>query len=158
MSTIFRSSRQFFNCEIVALPVSYDRNVNAFGLQKHSPYLDIINFYLRRMKQTGSLNQILEKYELPEQVCPDYNGKALGFNSVFTAFLPLVLGATMGLFLFGFEWTVKRNAFQPPATSTVNLKSKSRIQSSKSKLSGRIRKWRFKAINLENLRKNLSSL
>ena len=34
----------------------------------------------KEMREKGSLKQILDKYESPPQVCPDYNGKPLGFE------------------------------------------------------------------------------
>ena len=60
----------------------------------------MFNFYLKEMKEKGSLNQILTKYESPPQVCPDYSGKPLGFGAVFTAFGLLILGAAFALIVF----------------------------------------------------------
>ena len=44
------------------------------------------------MREKGSLQQILNKYEIGTQFCPDESGKPLGFESCFTAFLALIAG------------------------------------------------------------------
>ena len=63
----------------------------------------MFNFYLKEMREKGSLKKILDKYESPPQVCPDYNGKPLGFGAVFTAFGVLGLGVIAGILLFLLE-------------------------------------------------------
>ena len=55
------------------------------------------------MRETGSLKKILEKYEPPPQVCPDYSGKPLGFGSVFTAFGVWCFGFGLGILIFAIE-------------------------------------------------------
>ena len=55
------------------------------------------------MREKGSLMKILEKYESPPQVCPDYSGKPLGFGSVFTAFCVWCIGFGLGVVIFAIE-------------------------------------------------------
>ena len=55
------------------------------------------------MRERGSLKQIKVKYEPPPQICPDYSGKSLGVNSVFSAFGVLFSGVGIALILFGLE-------------------------------------------------------
>ena len=55
------------------------------------------------MWEKGSLKQILDKYESPPQVCPDYSGKPLGFGSVFTAFGVWSFGFGLGILIFAME-------------------------------------------------------
>ena len=61
-------------------------------MQKDAPFNDLFNFYLKEMREKGSLQQILKKYEIGTQFCPDDSGKPLGFESCFTAFLALIAG------------------------------------------------------------------
>ena len=60
------------------------------------------------MWEKGSLKQILDKYESPPQVCPDYSGKPLGFGSVFTAFgvwsFGFGLGIGFGIWYWDLDW------------------------------------------------------
>ena len=49
------------------------------------------------MREKGSLNQILKKYEAAPQVCPDSSGLPLGFDSCFTAFL-LLIGTSIKIY------------------------------------------------------------
>ena len=44
------------------------------------------------MKEKGALKRIFSKYEKGAPICPDLSGKALGFESCFTAFLFLLSG------------------------------------------------------------------
>ncbi len=101
----FRAFPEYANCEVIAIPAKYDFKPYAYGFQKDSPYLGIFNFYLKDMREKGTLKQILTKYESPPQVCPDYSGQPLGFDSCFTAFGILLLGAGFGLILYFVEWT-----------------------------------------------------
>ena len=100
----FRSSSYFIKCELVTIPAKYDYNYLAFAVQKNSPYLGIFNYYMRHLKENGVLKQILSKYQPQAQVCPDYSGKALGFNSTFTGFVPLFAGASLALLLLILEY------------------------------------------------------
>ena len=84
----------------MALPAKYDFKPIAFGFQKDSPFLPYFNYYLREMREKGSLQQILEKYQPKPQICPDDSGKPLGFESCFTAFIALCFGIGCAMILF----------------------------------------------------------
>ena len=99
----FRSMQQFTDCKMIVIPAKYNFKPYAYGFQKDSPYLPMFNYYLKEMREKGSLKQILDKYESPPQVCPDYNGKPLGFGAVFTSFGILAFGLILGIVLFLLE-------------------------------------------------------
>ena len=61
------------------------------------------------MQERGSLDQIIEKYSTPLQICPDMTGKPLGLNSCITAFLVLICGASTGLILLALELCCRKN-------------------------------------------------
>ncbi len=69
-------------------------------MQKDSPFLPLFNYYLKEMREKGSMKQTLDKYESPPQVCPDLNGKPLTFSAVFTAFGVLLMGVAVAIILF----------------------------------------------------------
>jgi hypothetical protein len=87
----------------VATPGKYDFKPYAYGFQKDSPFLPLFDYYLKEMKEKGSLKQIQVKYDPSPQICPDYSGKSLGFGSAFAAFGVLCFGFGMALILFGIE-------------------------------------------------------
>ena len=78
---------------MIAIPARYGINYVAFGYQKHWPYQGLFDHYLQEMREKGALKKILDKYKTKPQVCPDLSGKALGFESCFTAFLVLLSGS-----------------------------------------------------------------
>ena len=87
----------------MATPGKYKFKPVAYGFQKDSPFLPLFNYNLNKMRERGSLKQIKVKYEPPPQICPDYSGKSLGVNSVFSAFGVLFSGVGIALILFGLE-------------------------------------------------------
>jgi ABC-type amino acid transport substrate-binding protein len=50
----------------------------AFGLQKYSPYLGLFDFYIKQLKEKGTMQQIIQRYDAKEQECPDNNGHPIG--------------------------------------------------------------------------------
>lgn len=73
------------------------------AMAKNSPFLELINHQLSVFKESGVIDQIRSKYEPHPQVCPDYSGQPLGMNSVFAAFVPLIVAALFALFFMLFE-------------------------------------------------------
>jgi hypothetical protein len=67
------------------------------GFQKHSQYVQLFNHHIQDMKEKGIFNQIVEKYQSPQQSCPNYSGTPIGFESCFTAFLVLLCGLGISL-------------------------------------------------------------
>ena len=94
----YRAFPEYAACEVIAIPAKYDFKPYAYGFQKDSPYLPLFNHYLKDMREKGSLNQILKKYEAAPQVCPDSSGLPLGFDSCFTAFL-LLIGTSIKIYV-----------------------------------------------------------
>ena len=72
-------------------------------VKKDSPFLGAFDYYIREMNEKGSMRQILAKYEPGAQICPDYSGKALGFDNCFTAFGALLAGMALALVLYALE-------------------------------------------------------
>ena len=94
---------EYSGCEILAIPSKYKITPCALALQKNSPYLPLFNYYLNEMQEKGVSEQILSKYEPAAQICPDSSGLPLGFDSCFTAFLALLVGASVGWAIFIIE-------------------------------------------------------
>ena len=93
----------YVDCKILAIPAKYDFKPYAYGFQKDSPFLPLFNYYLKEMKEKGSLKQIQAKYDAQPQVCPDFSGKPLGVGAVFTAFGLIFFGVAAAAILFCLE-------------------------------------------------------
>ena len=91
--------KAYIDCEIVQIPTNYDYKPLAWGIQKDSPFIELFNYYLKDMKEKGTMQQIFEKYESLPQVCPDSSGKAVGMDACFTAFGVLLFGAGISVLL-----------------------------------------------------------
>ena len=58
-------------CEILVIPGKYALSPYAFGYQKDSPYAEIFDYHIERMRATGVLDKIKTKYAPSPQECPD---------------------------------------------------------------------------------------
>ena len=99
-----RTFDAYVRCEIKAIRAKYDVKPLAFGFQKDSSLLNLFDYHLKEMKESGALDQIMKKYESGGQNCPDMSGQPLGFDSCFLAFLALIGGSMVGLILMGLEY------------------------------------------------------
>ena len=96
-------------CQILALPEKYQFQPFGFAFQKDSPYLDIFNFYINNLRESGALIRIFKDVEPAPQNCPKMEGTALGFNNCFGAFLVMIVGVGTGILLLIAESFVKQN-------------------------------------------------
>ena len=100
-----RTYDEYERCEMKAIKAKYDVKPLAFGFQKDSPFLGLFNYYLKEMRETGTLDQIMKKYESGPQVCEDYSGKPLGFGSVSAAFIVIIFALISVLIIFILEFS-----------------------------------------------------
>ena len=121
-----RTYDEYERCEIKAIKAKYDVKPLAFGFQKDSPFLGLFNYYLKEMRETGTLDQIMKKYESGPQVCEDYSGKPLGFGSVSAAFIIMVFALILVLTIFLFEYVVSFFNFE--LGLLINSKKSKEIQ------------------------------
>ena len=76
-ATLFHSysgiatSSNFINCKIVSTPGVYGFRPTGMGYQKDSPYAEIFDYNIERMRASGVLDRIKSKYSSSPQVCPD---------------------------------------------------------------------------------------
>ena len=108
-SVSFRVNPEFAKCDVIDIPFKGNKNPNAFGFQKNSPYVEIFDYYLRELLEEGIVDKIKEKYRTLPPDCGNSAGKPLGFTNCFTAFLPLVLGTIIALIIALFENLFKIN-------------------------------------------------
>ena len=71
MFSSFRTTDEFVSCKMIATPGKYDFKSLAFGYQKNSPFADMFDYHIEKMRQTGVLDTINNRYKPSEQKCPD---------------------------------------------------------------------------------------
>ena len=98
----------------------YFKRPYAWTFQKHSPYLDIFNFYIHELIQKGQWNALINKYQAQPQVCPDLSGMPIEFANCFTAFLCLIGGAFLGLISLSVEYALQPSKFMQIMKGEVN--------------------------------------
>ena len=69
---------QYISCELLAIPAKYGIRSQAFAFQKNSPYLDLFNYHLKAIDESGISDIILERYKSLPQYCPDKSGEPIG--------------------------------------------------------------------------------
>jgi hypothetical protein len=114
---------------LIVIPAKYDFKPYAYGFQKDYPYLDLFNYFLSELKESGAYDKILKNYEPLKQVCPDYSGLPLGFDSCISLFLVILAGLAACFCLFFMECILnylypQLNWFSsiPPEESCKNCK------------------------------------
>ena len=105
---LFSNSKEYQDCLIVAIKGNYNPKPVAWLFQKHSPYMDIFDFYKNELIEKGTWNAIQHKYDVNPQVCPNLSGKPIGFTTCFTAFLFLIGGVSLALMIMFLEHLHKK--------------------------------------------------
>ena len=109
-------------CDIIYTPNTYDKTTTSyFILQKHSPYEELFNYYIRRF-QEGDLKQRLWNTYFPSydgDVCPGLVGKPLGFKNCISAFLFLGIGI-IGAFLIFIGEIIKVKMSDKKSTGQIH--------------------------------------
>jgi hypothetical protein len=142
MTVVYLSTYpEYENCEIVAIPAKFGFVPDAYGFQKHSPYLDIFSYFITHFKESGSYENIRRKYESKPQICPDYSGESIGFDSCVTMFLVILMGFGLGFLFLLIECLLKYfipdlNWFNsnPPEESSEVTELKLEVQQLKQQL------------------------
>ena len=74
MTIIFylRSTQEYVDCKIIKTPGKYDNKPWAIGYQKNSPYAEMFDYHIEKMRQNGVIDNIQNKYKALPQQCPDF--------------------------------------------------------------------------------------
>ena len=75
-------------CQFVAIPGKYGNYPSGYILPKNSSIGPIFRYYIKKLIESGTVDQIRDGYEklYEEQSCPNYKGKPIGPNKVFSLF------------------------------------------------------------------------
>ena len=66
-----RARQEFIDCKIIIVPGKYDSKPYAIGYQKNSPYAEMLDYHIEKLRQIGVLDRIQNKYRSSPQQCPD---------------------------------------------------------------------------------------
>ena len=100
----FRTSKEFQDCLIVATEGKYAPKPVVWAFPKHSPYLEIFNFYLNEYTEKGFWDAIQRKHMMSPQICSDYTNESIGWSKCITAFLCLIGGICISAIIMGLEY------------------------------------------------------
>ena len=64
--------QEYVDCQIIVVPGKFDFKHFAMGYQKNSPYAEIFDYYIEKMRQSGVLDSIHNKNRGLPQKCPDF--------------------------------------------------------------------------------------
>lgn len=76
------------HCKFIEIPRKYGNYPSGFTLPKNSSIEPVFRYYVKRLLESGSVDQIKTVYEKSSgnQVCPNYDGKPIGLNKSFSLF------------------------------------------------------------------------
>lgn len=75
-----------------------------FAFPKNSPYLPVINHRISVLRESGQLDLVFGRRRRVETTCGGQgNFKEIGYPNIFTAFLVLVVGIFLGIFMASVE-------------------------------------------------------
>ena len=94
------------------VPYEFVTSKTGFSLQKNSPYLQLFDYYIIRLQERGILQRIIKKYTPQPRDCNTSSAKAIGYESCFSAFLPLLLGYLFGILILIIENYWKKRKYQ----------------------------------------------
>ena len=104
----FSSSKEYQDCKILVTNARFVPRPVPWSFQKHSPYLDIFNFYLHRFEEIGAWNAIERAHQLKPQSCQNMSGSSLELTQCITAFVIFLSGLTFASLLCIIETCIKR--------------------------------------------------
>ncbi len=101
------SSKEYRECEIVVTQGKYFMAPYAWAFPKHSPYLDMFNFFINELIEKGQWHALKQKHASFPQICPDMSGKPIDFANCFTAFLIFFTGAGLSVLVMAIELLIQ---------------------------------------------------
>ena len=97
------SYEAYKKCEVIGLPKKYGRSQMGYTVPKNSSFRGALAYYTQQMIESGTVDRMKAIYEYEDQVCPSYEGKALGLHKCFLLFALVLIGTGLGLILLLLE-------------------------------------------------------
>ena len=99
-SILYENTPEYGRCDILSIPARFDKSTTGYAFQRDSQYVQLFNHYLNIIYEEGISEKIFKTYESGGQVCPDYNGLPLGFDSCISSFIVFGVGLSIALVMF----------------------------------------------------------
>lgn len=96
-----KSTAPYLACEIVDTGIKYFPVQDTYAMPKQSQFFRAFYYHINSLKETGTVQRYSESYQEQYQVCPDYSGMPITGVQCFTAFIVLVIGATISFLWLG---------------------------------------------------------
>ena len=98
-----RYTEVFQKCNALNLPTKFDFIQVGYAFQKYSPYLNLFNYYLKKLEEGGTFYNLKNKYNRLPRVCSSDGGRPIGFSNTITAFIAFLIGMALGASLLILE-------------------------------------------------------
>ena len=99
-----------YPCNIIRSQNTYFQRPVALAFKKNSHYLGLFNHKLGQYKESGIIANMVSLKESPKGVvtCPSYKNIAIGYESVFSAFVVFTMGLMLSVVYLIFEVMYKK--------------------------------------------------
>ena len=99
---------EYENCKIDHAGFFVTKMALAFSFPKTSPYREVFNYALQRMKESGEMDKIERKHKLDARTCGGGGkGRTLGFKNIILVFCILGFGLLVSVVSFLVEIVIK---------------------------------------------------
>ena len=92
---------------MIRIPETYYYMPIAFGLPKNSPFKELINHFVTRMKERGVYDKIVNTWMLDHPHCNVNQGKGLGWKNLILVLVVFGIGFGFSLIFFVLEFIWK---------------------------------------------------
>ena len=100
------ATNAYRNCKLTPIPGDYIPGYLTFAVQTDSPYKEIINYFLRKLTEDGSITRSELKYFARSKLkClgDHLNGQSMGLNITISAIIIMIVGIIVSAILFIIE-------------------------------------------------------
>ena len=103
------ASAEHRNCKLLPIPGEYMTGYVTFGIQKDSPYGELLDYFLRKLTEGGHVAKLQLKYLASTHLnCKGNNkGQAIGLETALPAIIIMIAGIIIGAIFFIIEMFFK---------------------------------------------------
>ena len=96
-----KALQPYLKCQVIDTGVSYYPVTFAYAMPKNSPFFEAFNYHIKHLKEIGAVKRYHDMDRVPDPDCPDYSGQPINQGQCFTAFIILIVGASISITWFG---------------------------------------------------------
>ena len=95
-----KSDKSYLSCQIIDTRTKYMPVQYAYGIAKGSPFFQLFDHHIQKLKETGVFHRYAQSYGGQFQICPDISGMPISTNQSFTAFMVIFMGMAICMVCF----------------------------------------------------------